>query len=423
MVPPLNKDGRCADRIAEGGDCRDGRRNRCADGLVCLNVDDASAVFGGTTTNSQVSVTVDENWGEDWGSGVIVRVFEPGVDNAEAFVSCSIDELNVTFGAVDAVLTNNTAAGVVALINASECSDKFDVDKVGTTGAELVPAANPAAVLEGAYECVKPPLKVGDKCAFGARGEFGCGMYADFRATCGETSGVCEAPGKVGDICSDESDCEDGLACNQTTNKCVAKGGDGADCKYDTGGDSDLCLNELVGDACTDEEVEEIWRGCYPVGGGDYKCYESDNLPNGAPCGGDDDCNSKFCQNLGIGGTAPAPVCAARLADDATCNRGKIPTSENGFDGSPFPEVSTTRTEACGLDSYCKYAIDSAEGKCTPKGGTAAPCSPHFGLQYNGNLDCLSGTCTLLHDEYICSPNEDLLCGEYFDDPTPVPDE
>ena len=428
---PLDEDltpataARCQDRIAEGGNCRDSRRNICAAGLVCLNVGDASVVIGGGTATNQVEITVDTNVGADYGSGVQVQVIEPDFDTPATIV-CNSDSINITFSNSSSVIGNNTAADIVSLLNGSSCADYYTATPVGD-GLGMV--ATGTYVMEGAYECVTPPTSAGDPCLFGDSGRISCGAYGDGNLACDDEeggTGLCTAPGGVDDECEPgESECEEGLTCHPDTLKCVELGGDGADCQIDAGPYSDLCLDEVVGDECSEEGTETINRDCVEVSGSRFQCWESDDRPDGSPCTSDSDCTSTFCQHM----DGAPNICAPRLDDGANCDRNNIPVEDNGIraciggdnadepcnSGGDCPNsgiCDSKRTEACAEDSYCKYPADSDAGKCTPKGATGAECSLHFGLEGNRHIDCLSELCILRNDEYQCAPDSELLCGE-----------
>lgn len=239
------------------------------------------------------------------------------------------------------------------------------------------------------------------------------------------TGGVCEPLSGLGESCTSDGHCEEGLRCGETTLceplprtgepcvegdrcatpcdvcrpegaardlRCGPRGGEGEPCSghdhcrlgfYCEGGEG-VCLPTLpTGGACTENEQCDD-RTAFCDGGrcarlgrvgedcdGPFTCEDGLYCAGGEcrageegdPCGDDFDCMSYVCDGDGLGSEG---VCA--------------PPGEAG--------------DACSSETECGEGLGCVEGVCIPRGGIGAPCGE--------DRECFSDTC--VHPQGRCGP-------------------
>lgn len=180
--------------------------------------------------------------------------------------------------------------------------------------------------------------------------------------------GTCTVKGGVGAVCRSDSECGDGVVCNEKSGTCVVPAGPGAACGGAGGTDCSLGLfcsgeDEETGKAGTCATIDEVF-----------------SAKAGDSCGLDTVlCTSDLsCAVVGVSAAGAQFECVPKAGSGAECKIG-------------FPEV-------CPVGEYCdapNLTTGDVNGTCKPVAGAGEPCTqPQFGdLRCAPNLRCDDGTC------------------------------
>lgn len=187
--------------------------------------------------------------------------------------------------------------------------------------------------------------------------------YCKSGATC---PGKCAPLESAGGDCQSDEQCQDGLACDTTTKKCVKPAAKGQACKGGTEPDCApplICLgnNDSKGQTgvCMDWHnvlVSKAGQSCDPL---NFKWCE-----NAVPC---------VVQSVGTGGTLVAS-CGQKVAAGAAC-KASVP-------------------DQCPTGQYCKLGAQSISGTCTPLPTSGQPCAGSSTDQCAAYLRCDPATTT-----------------------------
>lgn len=240
---------------------------------------------------------------------------------------------------------------------AQGCLDAFknvSCAELGVTEPAACKAVVVGTVAEGG-DCTSTPECAGD-------------AFCKHENTC---PGTCTVKGGAGAACSADSQCGDGVVCNERTRKCVVPVGPGASCG---GADGPDCS---VGLFCRGEDGETGKAGT---------CATIDEVFSakvGETCGLDTVlCTTDLgCAVVGVSAAGAKFACAGKVSSGADCHIG-------------FPEL-------CPVDEYCdapNLTTGDVNGTCKLVAGEGEPCTkPQFGdLRCAPNLRCDGGTCRRL---------------------------
>ncbi|MFT3924044.1 MAG: hypothetical protein QM778_16030 [Myxococcales bacterium] len=313
------------------------------------------------------------------------------------------------------VLVEIDPAGVdacTARIKAEKCAKDADDETVCTPGKlyEYDDSCSLRKMLKGLE-------REGDPCEPGEINECGAGLVCRDTSsdeTSGQ-SGICSAKASAGDRCVNNDDCDD-LFCESASGTCKARAKEGEACSYIDPTFTKIgaysYLGQLQGDSFTNLDCEQGLT-CNPSTNKCVKgycaegsfCDNNSQCPTGLVCSRlANDALNQWVQNDFVG------LCAPGRAQDATCVERGIINGRHDNDcasnqcADPDANDQTTCQPALVADGQaCDDGADCLSGHC----GSANTCAPKCDL-YCDSADCLKcaagSFCNYGGNGYWCEP-------------------